>query len=307
MNEYHTTDGGLQVITLGKFMELELPVRETLLTPWLTKESVNFIYAARGVGKTLFAMNIAFALATGKDYLEWKAQKPVSVLYIDGEMPAREMQDRFKDIAASTNTLTMPENLRLLPRSYQLDGNMPNLSNTEGLEAYSAHIENADVIILDNLSSLMYGVKENEADGWEPVAQWANKQRNKGKATIFIHHANKSGEQRGTSKREDIMDIVISLRRSPDYIAEEGARFTVNFEKARSIYGKDTEPFEAHLAKHDGTSSWKRIDQGVDKEAEEMVRLSNEGLSMVDIGAKFACDKATVSRKIKRLKQKQSA
>ena len=38
-------------------------------------------------------------------------------------------------------------------------------------------------------------------------------ERRRGMAVLLIHHAGKSGDQRGTSAREDIMDTVISLRR----------------------------------------------------------------------------------------------
>ena len=41
------------------------------------------------------------------------------------------------------------------------------------------------------------------------------------------------------SKREDILDTVLSLKRPDDYEPTEGARFEVHFEKCRGIYGEE--------------------------------------------------------------------
>ena len=60
-----------------------------------------------------------------------------------------------------------------------------------------------------------------------------------------MHHAGKSGKQRRTSRKEDILNSVIALKRPPDYQASQGARFEVYYEKARDFCGADTDPLEA--------------------------------------------------------------
>ena len=45
-----------------------------------------------GVGKTFFALNLAHAIATGGEFLGWKADKPRKVLFLDGEIAASDMQ-----------------------------------------------------------------------------------------------------------------------------------------------------------------------------------------------------------------------
>ena len=106
----------------------------------------------------------------------------------------------------------------------------------------------AELIVVDNLSTLCRGLKENDADSWVPVQSWALAQRRVGKSVAFIHHGGKSGQQRGTSRKEDVLDTVISLRRPPDYSAEQGCRFELHFEKTRGFHGPDAEPFEARLS-----------------------------------------------------------
>jgi putative DNA primase/helicase len=72
---------------------------------------------------------------------------------------------------------------------------------------------------------------------------------------LIVHHAGKGGQQRGTSRREDVLDTSISLRRPEDYRPAEGARFEVHFEKHRDFFGEDAAPFEAKLEVRDNSRS----------------------------------------------------
>ena len=86
-------------------------------------------------------------------------------------------------------------------------------------QLYADVVANADLIIVDNLSTLCRGLKENDADKSfrVPVQQWALAQRRAGKSVLFIHHGGKSGQQRGTSRKEHVLDTVIRLLHPPDY------------------------------------------------------------------------------------------
>jgi len=86
---------------------------------------------------------------------------------------------------------------------------------------------------LDNISILASGIDENSKQEWDVVNQWFLGLRFLGISTIFFHHTNKLGEQRGTSAREDNLDTSILLQRVSDYSAEDGAKFVVRFKKAR--------------------------------------------------------------------------
>ena len=66
-------------------------------------------------------------------------------------------------------------------------------------------------MILDNLSALCVSGKENEGESWLPVQRWALRLRQRGISVLFVHHAGKGGAQRGTSRREDLLDVVINL------------------------------------------------------------------------------------------------
>jgi hypothetical protein len=43
----------------------------------------------------MFALGIAYAVATGSTFLKWRAARPRRVLLIDGEMPAQALRERL--------------------------------------------------------------------------------------------------------------------------------------------------------------------------------------------------------------------
>jgi len=69
----------------------------------------------------------------------------------------------------------------------------------------------------------------------------------------------KRGQQRGTSRREDVLDTVIILRKPENYSHDSGTCFEVHFEKNRGLYGENIKPFEAHLETHFSNDGVKNI------------------------------------------------
>jgi hypothetical protein len=105
----------IRCFTLEELLQTEFPPRENLLAPWLPAKGIAMAYSPRGVGKTHFGLACAYAVASGGDYLKWKAPKPRKVLLLDGEMPAVTLQERLAIIAANAPTEPPPGYVRLLP------------------------------------------------------------------------------------------------------------------------------------------------------------------------------------------------
>lgn len=293
--------GGLRALNLQEILELDLPPRENLLDHWLPRQGLVMIYAPRGIGKTWVSLWIAYAVASGSSCLRWRAPKPAGVLYVDGEMPAIALQERLATIAASADGEPQAP-LQFVTPDLQPHG-MPDLSTPEGQRAIDAMITpETALIVVDNLSTLVRSGKENEAEGWTPVQAWALRHRAQGRSVLFVHHAGKGGQQRGTSRREDILDTVISLRRPPEYSPKQGAVFEVHFEKARGIHGEDAEPFEAMLGQDaSGRQVWttRSIEHST---AEKVATLLRDGLNQQEIAEELGLHKSNVSRAVKRAK-----
>ncbi|WP_153306568.1 hypothetical protein [Desulfogranum japonicum] len=68
-----------------------------------------------------------------------------------------------------------------------------------------------------------------------------------GKSVLLVHHDGKGGMQRGSSRKEDVLDTVIKLLRPKSYTPDQGALFKVHFRKNRGIHSDDAKTFEASL------------------------------------------------------------
>lgn len=65
----------LVVKDLASFLEKEIPPRGLILKPWVPTAGLCMIHAARGIGKTYVALNVAYAAATGSQFLNWDANR----------------------------------------------------------------------------------------------------------------------------------------------------------------------------------------------------------------------------------------
>jgi putative DNA primase/helicase len=288
-------------VAIDDFLKRDFPPKEMIVEPWLPKKGLALAFAPRGVGKTHFAIGIAYACACGGKFLKWSAAQPRKVLLLDGEMPAGALQERLAEIAAkSPKEPPSGVYFRILSADICEFG-LPDISTREGQNELEPHIGEAELIIVDNLSTLCRSGKENEAESWGNVQGWALRQRRLGRSVLFIHHAGKGGEQRGTSKREDVMDSVLKLSLPDDYSPADGARFIVTFTKSRGFVGPDAEPFEAAL--RDGLWSTRDIE---DSMAERAVQLGAENMTQRQIAAELGCSAAKVNRLLQRHREKQA-
>src|SRR5262245_34452334 len=223
------------------FLCREIPPRKSLLHPWLSEKAIVMVHGWRGVGKTFFVHSTAWAVSAGDGFLDWKAPQPRRVLLIDGEMAADALQDRLRKVVNNSQAQPpLPTYLRIA--AADIAGGLPDLSDIEAQKRYDEVVADAGLVVVDNLSTLCRSLKENEADSWTPVQNWALSLRRKGKSVLLVHHDGKSGGQRGTSRKEDVADTVIGLRKPPDYSPDQGARFEVHFEKTRGFHGDEAKP-----------------------------------------------------------------
>lgn len=170
----------VRVVSLEKFLELNFPPREMLLAPFLPSQGLVMIYAKRGVGKTHMALCIAYTIAIGDTFLHWQAPKPKKVLYIDGEMPAALMQERLQKIISMFNQKPAQGYFNLITPDMQ-EIAVPNLSIAEGRNALENHINDCDLIIIDNISCLFRSGNENDSESWQEAQEWALDLRRRGK------------------------------------------------------------------------------------------------------------------------------
>ena len=224
------------VFEAGSFLKIDAPARAHCLFPWLWSGSYGLISGARGVGKTFFIMGALDAITRGVSFGPWECHEPVSCLYIEGELPLSDCKGRIRDMGLNTNRVAP---LHILSDAYLCEVlkrpggiNLCDTSLRAELRALFLDI-GAKVVVFDNLASLTPGIDENSKEEWDPVNRWMLGLRYAGISPWLVHHLGKNGDQRGTSGREDNIDISIRLTRPANYQNEDGARFVVNFSKRR--------------------------------------------------------------------------
>ncbi len=286
----------LRAIGLADFLAMDFPPRRMLLAPWLPMGGLGMLFAPRGVGKTHVALEAAYAVATGSSFLRWHAPEPHPVLIIDGEMPAGTLQERLSRIAQRYGIdPPSPDYLQIVASDLHSHG-LPDLSDADAQARYDEVLGEAKLIIVDNISTLCRSGRDNDAESWTPVQEWALARRREGRAVLFVHHAGKGGTQRGTSRKEDVLDTVIALRRPEDYKASEGARFEVHFEKTRGFTGPDADPFEATLT--EGGWATRNLEDVLDG---QVWALHQQGMKQREIAQVVGKSPSTVNRIVKRL------
>jgi hypothetical protein len=286
----------LKPLTLSELFDLEIKEREMLLSPILPEKGLVMVYAYRGVGKTHVALGIGYAVASGGSFLKWTAPKPRRVLLVDGEMPAGSLRDRLATIVATAEKEAEPDAMRVIAGDLVDEGGVGNLADPTVQAELDKYLDHVDLLILDNLSSLTAVIRDNDQESWTTIQQWLLRLRRRDISVLLVHHAGKAGEQRGTSRREDVLDTSISLRRPSDYTSSEGARFEVHIEKGRGITGDAAKPFEAKLTTDaEGKPIW-AISEIADVQKARVEALAADGLSVRDIAEETGIPKSTVQR-----------
>jgi hypothetical protein len=222
------------------FMKEDIPPRKVLIQTISGGEavffgpSINQIFAWRGMGKTNLGFGLVAALSRGEKFLNWEAPGRTKVLYVEGELPAAQAQERWKQIVGTTN-----EYAQLITIDKQPKNMITSLASTAGmarLEKTLAKLESegfkTEVLFLDSISTL-FNAKANDEDTWIAIQSWLISLRSRGIAIFFFHHAGKSGLSRSHSKSEDMLDVSIKLEAPKE--PEAGCLHAVmSYDKARA-------------------------------------------------------------------------
>jgi len=284
------------VLPAEAFINIPVEHRRCFLHPWLKEKSLVEIVAPRGLGKTWDVLSIAIAACSGNGFGPWGGRDPVRGLYLDAEMTSQDIVERLKMLQLPTG---IP--LFILSNDFAHTLGIPpaHLGNPEWRKIFKEFLvgEKIELVVLDNIASLTPGFDENSKQDWDPVNQYLLDLRRSGITVIFVHHSGKNGTSRGTSGREDNLDIVIELRKPLNYTSEDGCRFIKHFSKYRLPQSdlaliRDT---DFRLIPEGDHYTW--IWEDVKKEAKrECLRLLAKGIDQKTICAILQVTKGTVSK-----------
>lgn len=296
-------------LSFSELVNKPYPQRKMMFGPFLKEAGLGEVYAKRGQGKTWFVASLAYAIATGGEFLDWSATGARGVLIVDGENDPDEFKNRLLDVHRLSGEPEFPQKLHFMMKQDLENGWDQDLSTEEGRALVEAELEGVELLILDNLSCLCGKLEENEATSWEPINTWLLSLKKRGIAVLFVHHAGKGGQQRGHSKKEDNLDYVICLQ-EPENRKQNGAAFKVAFEKNR--VGPMPAPFEAELISEgeedqERPVGWEKRPVGklglapLSKLQQEIAKRLSEGQSAAQIVDGLNTTRGTVSKVKKKL------
>lgn len=233
---------------------------DRLLGDLVTTTTRMFLVGRTGLGKTMLGFAIACGIATGQGFLHWRSARPARVLYIDGEMPGELIKARSIDALRRAPMPPPPGNLIIFARDMEDEfaarfpnlGTMPPLNTEQGqafIIALVAAIGNIDVVIFDNVMSLIVGDQKDEI-AWSETLPLVSSLTAKRVGQIWLDHTgHNSDRQYGSATKAWRFDSVGVMAPLPDGERERHeVAFTLSFEhpgKARRRTPENWQDFEA--------------------------------------------------------------
>lgn len=241
-------------LTLHQLMEKEWEPPKWIIENFLCENSSMMIHAQGGAGKSMICCEMALALSDGTTFIAWRVPEKKRVLYIDSELQMNLLAFRMQEAIKRRQTDCEEDHFKIIctndPAFY---GNKPiNLYDLECLEMLDNDVEIADVIFLDNLQNLTFDPlgegKENKAEAWQSIDLWIKKWKSRGKTFVVVHHENKQGKSRGTSRHNGDFDQLVQIIK-PETISEnhEGFQVTIHPYKIRAADQKHERPRKVTL------------------------------------------------------------
>jgi hypothetical protein len=231
----------LAPLVLARDMRPRLSAGGTLIKGLLDEGAMSVIYAPSNVGKSFFMLDVAFHIATGRDWRGHKIKKPGAVLYLAAEggygfinrvVAIKRHHDLSDDADIPLAVLPCPVDL--------LDPNADREAISDLIDQVAQEFEMPVVLlVLDTLSRIMSGGDENGAKDMTSVVSNIDAIRSRDSVhTSIVHHAGKDIAKgaRGHSSLRAATDTEIELTRTG-----EGAdkSFTVSVRKQREMHGDD--------------------------------------------------------------------
>lgn len=294
------------IISFETFSKMDLPRRKTLMNPWLEEGSLILLASPPGVGKSFFAMEIAAACSEGREAMSglWQVEKPLPVLYIDGEMHWEDIYERGK-------ALGLAESLLLSKIYYEHKNGKPllNLADDPGIRnPLTSYIVERGVklLIIDNIYSLVIGMDHNFERQWSPINQWLISLRNMGVAVIIVHHTGKSGDQLGTSARKFNIDYSFMLEKKPSPENTFGnCAFSVIVDKERRPVKDMRKKVFTFSGEEWNVRDFTRIEnKKAEIKLQQIATMIVDGKITKEIAEHFDCSSANISQQKRKLIEK---
>jgi putative DNA primase/helicase len=224
----------LVAVDVLDFLNLKLDPIDFVIEPILPVSNSAMIFSPTGAGKTYIMLHIAYSVAIGAPQVfVWDIPRARPVIYVDGEMDQLTLQERQTEIAKSFLPVLPEKGMLKIITPDQQPKYPPRIDTKEGRARIEEHCIEGGLLILDNITTLCPGGDDKESDNWAVMQEWILAMRRRKLGVFLVHHAGKSGDQLGTSKKEIQLSCNLKLRTHGEYTPEDGLRVECRITKLR--------------------------------------------------------------------------
>lgn len=221
--------------------------------------TMMLLFGRRGCGKSTVALALAQAAATKSQFMlrNWVPSRPYRVIYFDSEMGSDAMKVKLREVdSAAQNSLSL-NNFRIVDAD-DMGGKAWLLSDLEDQKKIIEAVANYDFVVFDNYLGMSGKAHRGDDDEsvWKRSEQLLLALRKSGRTVVLVHHSGKSGDQLGTSTKENPMDTVVKIEPwVDDDIA--GLQMNLEFTKHRWVVDShDVRPLRLIFQKLETRQSW---------------------------------------------------
>lgn len=182
-----------------------------LIEPLLPRGRSIAMYCVAGIGKSELALFVSVKAALGEHFLDKSKSDPLEVAYLDYEMTSNDVKERLMAQGYDRDTDLSHLHYYLLPT-------LPPLDTRPGGDALLqlCRDDNIDLVVIDTTSRVITG-DEGLSDTLRDFHEHSGRRLKELGITIWrLDHAGKNlaAGQRGTSAKNDDVDIIWSLQRT---------------------------------------------------------------------------------------------
>ena len=203
---------------LATFLERQYPPKEAIVEGVLNCGEFMLIAADPKLGKTLFGVQMAIAVARGEPFMDWRTSCGAAI-YLNMELSGAQMQERVRQQNGGTS-----DGVPLVFINALDEDERPNIQTLkERLKATVAALgldEQVKLIVADPFYALALGISENDTQEVVPILHTFKEIAVElGVGLVLFHHTGKgaTGEKatterfRGSSAFRDVPDAFCSL------------------------------------------------------------------------------------------------
>jgi KaiC/GvpD/RAD55 family RecA-like ATPase len=248
---WETEDPGrwAEPIDWAAFWSTEAPAEDWILEPVVAAGRQTAIYSTAKTGKSLLALDIAAAGATGRSVLGYPPRDPIDIVYVDLEMTEADLRERLTDLGYVPDDDLSHLHYYQLPAWPALDAELGG----EILRSIAVKT-GARVVVIDTMARAVSGA-ENDADTYRNFYRHTGRQlKAAGVALLRLDHQGKDQAlgQRGSSAKDDDLDVVFRLTQLDNKTLKlTRTRTRVPWMPAEISLVRHEEPMLRHVASDD--------------------------------------------------------